>query len=59
VERQVQTIAQRSILSLNLTQGSSDLRRISEIAQRDGPDFNLAYIPETFSALHRKISIAP
>jgi predicted acylesterase/phospholipase RssA len=54
VERQTLTIAQRAISSLIHTQGIGDLRKIYELAKRDGLDFNLAFIPETFSAPHRE-----
>jgi hypothetical protein len=48
VERQTFSIAQRAISSLIQTQGVGDLYRIYAAAQRDGIDFNLTYIPETF-----------
>jgi hypothetical protein len=54
VERQALTIVQRAISSLIHTQGIGDLRMIYEIAKRDGLDFNLAYIPETFNAPHKE-----
>ena len=54
VERQALTIVQRAISSLIHTQGIGDLRMIYEIAQRDGLDFNLAYIPQTFNAPHKE-----
>lgn len=47
-ERQTLTIAGRAVASLIQTQGTGDLYRIYAIAQRDGVDFNLAYIPATF-----------
>ncbi|MGD9847086.1 MAG: patatin family protein, partial [Variibacter sp.] len=47
-ERQTLTIAGRAVSSLIQTQGTGDLYRIYAIAQRDGVDFNLAYIPATF-----------
>jgi hypothetical protein len=49
VERAVIGILQRSITSLIQTQGVGDLYRIYLSAQRDQVDFNLAYIPETFT----------
>lgn len=52
VERRLLTIAGRSISSLIQTQGRGDLFRIHSLALRDGVDFNLAYIPETFNAPH-------
>jgi predicted acylesterase/phospholipase RssA len=54
VERQALTIVQRAISSLIHTQGIGDLRMIYEIAQRDGLDFNLAYIPRNFNAPHKE-----
>lgn len=54
VERQALTIVQRAISSLIHTQGIGDLRLIYEIARRDGLDFNLAYIPESFNAPHKE-----
>jgi predicted acylesterase/phospholipase RssA len=47
-ERQTLTIAGRAVSSLIQNQGNGDLYRIYAIAQRDGVDFNLAYIPPTF-----------
>ena len=47
-ERQVMSIAQRAISSLIQTQGVGDLYRIYATTQRDGVDFNLAYIPASF-----------
>jgi predicted acylesterase/phospholipase RssA len=47
-ERQTLTIAGRAVSSLIQTQGTGDLYRIYAIAQRDGVDFNLAYIPASF-----------
>lgn len=54
VERRTLTIAGRAINSLIQTQGIGDLYRIYSIAQRDGVDFNLAYIPDGFDAPHRE-----
>lgn len=48
VERKTLSIANRAVSSLIQTQGVGDLYRIYIAAQRDGIDFNLAYIPETF-----------
>jgi hypothetical protein len=42
------SIAGRAIASLLQTQGVGDLYRIYITTQRDGFDYNLAYIPETF-----------
>lgn len=49
VERSTLSIAGRAISSLIQTQGVGDLFRIYLTAQRDGLDFNLAFIPETFT----------
>jgi predicted acylesterase/phospholipase RssA len=49
VERSTMSIAGRAISSLIQTQGVGDLFRIYLTAQRDGLDFNLAYIPRTFT----------
>ena len=50
VERSTMTIAGRAISSLIHTQGIGDLFRIYLTTQRDGVDFNLAYIPDSFNA---------
>lgn len=49
VDRSTMTIAARAISSLIQTQGMGDLYRIYSIAERDGLDFNLAYIPTSFT----------
>jgi predicted acylesterase/phospholipase RssA len=54
VERRTLTIAERAIQSLILTQGYGDLYRIYSLSQRDGVDYNLAFIPETFNAPHKE-----
>ncbi len=54
VERRTMSIAGRAIASLIHTQGIGDLYRIYTIAQRDGVDFNLAYIPESFNFPHEE-----
>ena len=46
------TIAMRAIDSLTRTQGIGDLYRIYATTNRDGIDFNLTYIPATFSVPH-------
>jgi len=51
-ERRTMTIAMRSIDSMIRTQGIGDLYRIYATTQRDGIDFNLAYIPPTFNVPH-------
>jgi Patatin-like phospholipase len=52
VDRRVLPIAARAIGSLTQTQGIGDLYRIYTTAQRDGIDYNLAYIPLTFTVPH-------
>ncbi|MCG7588638.1 patatin-like phospholipase family protein [Photobacterium sp. OFAV2-7] len=54
VERQTMSIAERAISSLIQTQGIGDLYRVYLITQRDGVDYNLAYVPENFNAPHRE-----
>jgi hypothetical protein len=54
VDRRTLSIAERAIASLIHTQGIGDLYRIYLIAQRDGFDFNLAYIPASFDAPHEE-----
>lgn len=51
VNRKLLPIAQRTISSLIRTQGIGDLYRIFALAQRDGLEFNLAYIPREFDAI--------
>ena len=48
VDRRTLPIAMRAIACLIQYQGIGDLYRIFSITQRDGVDFNLAYIPSTF-----------
>lgn len=43
-------IAARSLTGLIRNQGIGDLYRIFYVAERDGADFNLAFIPPTFQA---------
>ena len=54
VERHAMSIASRAISSLIHTQGIGDLYQVYSIMQRDGVDFNLAYVPATFNAPHRE-----
>ena len=54
VERSVMRIAERAISSLIHSQGIGDLYRIYLTAQRDGVDYNLSFIPETFDEPHRE-----
>ena len=49
VERVTYSILGRTVASLIQTQGVGDLYRIYASTQRDRIDFNLAYIPETFT----------
>jgi len=49
VERQTLSIATRAITSLIHTQGLGDLYRIYLTTQRDGVDYNLAFIPASFT----------
>jgi predicted acylesterase/phospholipase RssA len=49
VERSTMSIAGRAITSLIQTQGLGDLYRIYLTSKRDGIDFNLAYIPKSFT----------
>src|SRR5262249_22871867 len=53
VERRTINIAGPAIASLIHTQGIGDLFRIYATTQRDGLDFNLAYIDDDFQAEHR------
>lgn len=50
VDRRTLSIANRAVSSLIQTQGLGDLNRIYLTADRDGVDYNLAYIPKEFSA---------
>lgn len=50
VNPQLKYIATRSIDSLIKSQGVGDLYRLYVYAQRDGMDYNLAYIPADFTA---------
>ena len=54
VERSTMNIAGRAISSLIQSQGVGDLYRIYVTTQRDGVDFNLAYIPASFNAPHKE-----
>ena len=54
VDRRTISIAGRAVSSLLQTQGIGDLYRIYATAQRDGADFNLAFIPPSFDAPHRE-----
>ncbi len=52
VDRRTLPIAMRAIMCLIQYQGIGDLYRIFSITQRDGVDFNLAYIPAEFRVPH-------
>ena len=52
VERQTLSIAGRAISTMIHTSGSNDLLRTYFVTQRDGVDYNLAYIGSDFSAPH-------
>ncbi|MGR8979258.1 MAG: patatin-like phospholipase family protein [Gammaproteobacteria bacterium] len=54
VERRTLSIAARAINSLIQTQGIGDLYKIYAETERDGIDFNLAYIPKSFNAPHKE-----
>ena len=49
IKRSVLPIASRSIDALIRTQGIGDLYQIYALCKRDGNDFNLAYIPSSFT----------
>ena len=49
VDRSMLPIASRSIDSLIRTQGVGDIFQIYALCKRDGNDFNLAYIPSSFT----------
>lgn len=54
VERSTLTIAGHAISALIQTQGIGDLYRLYLLAQKDGLDFNLAYIGADFNAEHKE-----
>jgi predicted acylesterase/phospholipase RssA len=54
VERRTLSIAGRAISALIHSQGIGDLYRIYLVAQRDGVDYNLAYIPTDFEVPHEE-----
>jgi len=49
IKRKVIPIASRTINALVRTQGIGDLYQIYSLCERDGNDFNLAYIPSDFT----------
>jgi predicted acylesterase/phospholipase RssA len=54
VERKTMSIAGRAVSSLIHTQGIGDLYRMYATTQRDGVDYNLAFIPSSFNAPHKE-----
>ncbi len=54
VERRTLPVAARAVASLTQTQGIGDLYRIFATSQRDGIDYNLAFIPPTFDVPHKE-----
>ena len=54
VERSTLTIAGHAISALIQTQGTGDLYRLYLLAQKDGLDFNLAYIGADFTTEHKE-----
>jgi len=54
VERRTLDIASRAIASLIHSQGIGDLYRIYLISQRDKIEYNLSYIPKSFTARHKE-----
>ena len=50
VERRMLSIAGRAISTMIHSSGTNDLMRIYFVTQRDGVDYNLAYISSDFSA---------
>ena len=54
VRRRTLPIVGRAVSGLMQSQGVGDLYRIFLTAQRDGVDYNLAYIPPTFTTPHVK-----
>jgi hypothetical protein len=54
VKRSTLPIITRSISSLISNEGIGDLYQMYHLSQRDGVDFNLAYIPKSFEAPHKE-----
>jgi predicted acylesterase/phospholipase RssA len=54
VQRRTLPIAARAVGALMQSQGVGDLYRIYLTARRDGVDYNLAFIPPTFTTLHKQ-----
>lgn len=55
IKRRIFPIASRTIDSLIRTQGIGDLYEIYALCQRDGNDFNLAYIPSSFEEVPTEV----
>ncbi len=49
IQRRLVPIMMRSVSSLIRTQGIGDIATIYVLSQRDGVDFNLAYVPDSFN----------
>jgi len=49
IEASIFTLTKTALASLIRTQGLGDLNRMYLVAQRDGADFHLAYIPDSFA----------
>ncbi|WP_316150019.1 patatin-like phospholipase family protein [Cupriavidus sp. BIC8F] len=54
VQRSTMSIAARAVSTLIQSQGVADLYRIYATTERDGVDFNLAFIPASFKAPHKE-----
>lgn len=54
VERRTMSIAGRAVTSLIQTQGLGDLYRLYVTAERDGMDYNLAFVGQEFKAQHKE-----
>lgn len=54
VERQIFGIAGRAISTLIQNQGVGDLYQIYLTAERDNIDYNLAFVPSSFDAVHKE-----
>ncbi|MHC1743911.1 MAG: patatin-like phospholipase family protein [Syntrophobacteraceae bacterium] len=54
VERRTLPIVGRAISTLIQSQGRGDLVTLYHLAQRDGLEYNLAYIPKTFNEPHQE-----
>lgn len=54
VDRSTLKIVERALATLISTQGLGDLYQLYLLAQRDGIDYNVAYIPQSFTAKPRE-----